>query len=970
MAVNGKKPSLTLQEIYRNLEALRQEELRSFATDSSIDFSTGFSNSFFIKINKISSDKDFPHAQALENVLAIYRNLPARFIYYIKSDGSELSFYLGVRTTANGFTELSNYAQILENAVKGNFRGTVFGKSVNGAKVCQDLLDPAVKFSTVMGVPTLSAKQEEAEFQSLDYVLHCMNGIPFHILITWESVDLHELNDLDSKLSQIFNALTPFANTSESSSQSNSTNERDVSNRNNSNCKTEVDKSYSFTNGSNANYSNKRFIDLQNLLDKELKERLSLGKAKGLYHTAIYLGARTDSALALLESSFTSVFQSDTPSSVPLVAKRLPKRLDINRFVAAAEICLISTSASWLAVKARRLYLNKTSLATLLTVKELSIIAGFPRYEVAGLALSSCVSFGLNQPNSKGMTLGRIMQDGGELPQYIKLPLEDLERHIFVAGTTGSGKTTTCHRILSESQCPFLVIEPAKTEYRSLINAPSMGDIYVFTVGSESEVPFRFNPFEFLPSENVSSHIDMLKACFMSSFKMEAAMPNLLEEAMYRIYEQFGWNITTNQNRYLDKREDAWSSITRGSCFPTISDYIAMVQKVVEEKDFGERLGKEYSGSLLARLVSLKTGTKGKVLNTRRSIDFNWLLNQKVVIELEELRFGEDKSFMMALIVTRLVEAIKAKYKQSQQDASVAAASGHKRNVFRHIMLIEEAHRLLSRTVSPHDSAKSLGVEILTDMLAEVRKYHESIIIVDQIPSKLTPDVLKNTNTKIVHRLFAEDDKTAIADAIALSDQQKKFISKLNIGEAIISGNGWDKPIHTKISQLFDTSKLVSDQEAFSRGRKYWTNHPELFCPFTSNQRDLTPSLERLQSMQEMAELIFKGLDIITSNTSQEKIDFEEWSNLLQTVQSKYGYGYKVFARRVISQYLLIMSMLQTRFLTDFNLSESYESNQQIAFKLVPDDPDTDNQNNDDQAKVASPKSLFKSALMIIGGRR
>ncbi len=67
-------------------------------------------------------------------------------------------------------------------------------------------------------------------------------------------------------------------------------------------------------------------------------------------------------------------------------------------------------------------------------------------------------------------------------------------------------------------------------------------------------------------------------------------------------------------------------------------------------------------------------------------------------------------------------------------------------------------------------------------MLAEIRKYGESLIIVDQIPNKLTSEVLKNTNTKIVHRLFAIDDKEAIGNTMALTDEQKNFLSRLEVG--------------------------------------------------------------------------------------------------------------------------------------------------------------------------------------------
>ncbi len=118
----------------------------------------------------------------------------------------------------------------------------------------------------------------------------------------------------------------------------------------------------------------------------------------------------------------------------------------------------------------------------------------------------------------------------------------------------------------------------------------------------------------------------------------------------------------------------------------------------------------------------------------------------------------------MGLILVNLNEAIKIKYRENRD--------------FKHITLIEEAHRLLSKYEVGDSPNKKRGVESFTDMLAEIRKYGESLIIVDQIPNKLTSEVLKNTNTKIVHRLFAIDDKEAIGNTMALTDEQKNFLSR------------------------------------------------------------------------------------------------------------------------------------------------------------------------------------------------
>ena len=68
-------------------------------------------------------------------------------------------------------------------------------------------------------------------------------------------------------------------------------------------------------------------------------------------------------------------------------------------------------------------------------------------------------------------------------------------------------------------------------------------------------------------------------------------------------------------------------------------------------------------------------------------------------------------------------------------------------------------------------------------------------MIADQIPNKLIPEVLKNTNTKIVHRIFAADDKKAIANTMALEEEQAEFLSKLDIGSAIVFSGGFNKAV-------------------------------------------------------------------------------------------------------------------------------------------------------------------------------
>ena len=111
---------------------------------------------------------------------------------------------------------------------------------------------------------------------------------------------------------------------------------------------------------------------------------------------------------------------------------------------------------------------NTNKIASWISTNELSIIAGLPQKEVVGLALKEEVEFGLNikKQNIKDedkLLLGSLVRSGSVLDIEVKIDKHHLNKHTFITGVTGSGKTTTCQRILQSANMPFMVIEPAKT---------------------------------------------------------------------------------------------------------------------------------------------------------------------------------------------------------------------------------------------------------------------------------------------------------------------------------------------------------------------------------------------------------------------------------------------------------------------------------------------------------------------------
>jgi hypothetical protein len=157
-----------------------------------------------------------------------------------------------------------------------------------------------------------------------------------------------------------------------------------------------------------------------------------------------------------------------------------------------------------------------------------------------------------------------------------------------------------------------------------------------------------------------------------------------------------------------------------------------------------------------------------------------------VVLEIEDVGDDRDKAFLMGTVLLRLVEHLRLEGQKGQNRSG--------RVGLRHLTVFEEAHRLLRRP-EPGSGAAAHAVELFAGMLAEIRAYGEGIIIAEQIPARLIPDVIKNTAVKVVHRLPAADDREAVGATMNLSPAQSRYLVTLVPGEAALATDGMDHPL-------------------------------------------------------------------------------------------------------------------------------------------------------------------------------
>ena len=343
----------------------------------------------------------------------------------------------------------------------------------------------------------------------------------------------------------------------------------------------------------------------------------------------------------------------------------------------------------------------------------------------------------------------------------------------------------------------------------------------VYTLGNVKLNSLRLNPFYILPGINPQQHIDLLKDLFSASFALYGPMPYIVEKCLSTVYEKKGWNLYFGHHPYLtdikdrrnafneDEINEKYNEISHKYLFPTMQDLKNEVDEYVESMEYDKELKGNIKSAINARIDSLCVGSKGYIFNSNNIPDFNKLFSENTVLELESLGDDADKSFFMGLIIIFLNE-----YMQVRKELENT-------NGLKHILVIEEAHRLLKNTSSETNenfgNPKGKAVEHFTNMLAEMRSYGEGVIVSEQIPTKLAPDVIKNSSNKIVHRLASKDDQEIMANTIGLKSEEAIYIGNQKTGYALCSKEGLYQPLMIKIKRIedkkFSDSKLYNDNQ-------------------------------------------------------------------------------------------------------------------------------------------------------------
>lgn len=466
-------------------------------------------------------------------------------------------------------------------------------------------------------------------------------------------------------------------------------------------------------------------------------------------------------------------------------------------------------------------------------------------------------TYSQNLINAGDIEIGKLKSSAAN---SIGFTLKDLAKHMLIVGTPGSGKTTfsvgLLDRLWKDHHIPFLVIEPAKNEYRALVQ--SIPELQVFTPGKNFISPFVFNPF--VPPKNVrlETYKSTLKTAFAAGVSMSTPLDKIFEDTINNCYSDFRWL-------------DSYTTENKGRIF-NITDFIKCFQETFDEIGYtGD--AKNIGRAGIVRLKSLVN-----LFDNYYSIPIEDILSKPTIIELAAIENSEQKALIIALLLLSILAYVNANY----------IGEGGLRN----FILLEEAHVLLDADTNVGEGSanpSAIAQGLVKRMLAEIRSYGVGIAIADQSPRKVGIDIVALTDIKVAFRLVEGQDKEILANSTSMSETQMARLAKLKPGEAFLFFNRLDEPeeIITPDYRLNNQISISLSDDGIKQLSTYWNNKQELLRPYP--ECAFAPCCEkccdynRRLLAREVARRIFRrGIPLNTKEPEYVKKVFSKFSNLIR----------------------------------------------------------------------------------------
>ncbi|MFX0076040.1 MAG: ATP-binding protein [Candidatus Hermodarchaeota archaeon] len=380
------------------------------------------------------------------------------------------------------------------------------------------------------------------------------------------------------------------------------------------------------------------------------------------------------------------------------------------------------------------------------------------------------VSPSFKESNDGNVRIGRVMKGGTKKYNFL-LSDKDLEKHMFICGSTGTGKSNFIQNFLinytKHNEKPFFLVE-FKGEYHFL--QEKLKDLIILWPGENFSINI-FDPIDANPKIHAERVFDILKSGqFLDenaeySPQMERVLIDILTEVCGTKNSQSWEGFEKHCKDYLNSKKTE----------------IPMLKQTLI--------------SLKNRIRRFSTGPMKAIFDSETTLSISKLFNQKVILDLSSIiRLGgekEDALFFLNMVLKYLWDKNLTRGANSYDGIN-------------HITIIEDAQYFAPQDITK----KSKLTTYLEDIALLQRGTGECLITIATRPN-ISKEILANNGVVLTFKNHIEKD--IMCELLNLDTEKKNYLSMLEEGFCIIRVNSIKEPFLLGIPYIKRSAITVSD---------------------------------------------------------------------------------------------------------------------------------------------------------------
>lgn len=400
--------------------------------------------------------------------------------------------------------------------------------------------------------------------------------------------------------------------------------------------------------------------------------------------------------------------------------------------------------------------------------------------------------------------------------------------HIGIFGNTGSGKSNTLARLLSEyarvlinekvSKGKVLVIDINNEYGGNAICEIDNKVVYELSTrkDSESKIPINYDELQedewcVLLNATEATQRPVIKTAYndeRSGLEYEEIIRNMIRTGQHSLIRSMQYHMSD----YVSGLEGfKWHSVAEkyfwdGGTFRVYTDddgidsYLNSISVEIPEEKLQHFLFKLY----FAVAIHIGYGTQYEFISPmlRRAeklvSDFDKVFNDvnddlfgdKDIAVIQLANVNKD---MMELIPSILVSHLFSKQIDKKENNEITDIVN---------VIIDEAHNLLYENELDRKH-NSITIETFEKAIKEGRKFGMFLWISSQRPPDISSTIISQMHNYFIHKLVNPYDLNKIRKAVAFLDQNSMdTLTVLGPGECVVSGTGLNMPCFLKVDQL------------------------------------------------------------------------------------------------------------------------------------------------------------------------